>query len=94
MTPREQRAARGYQAKHRGTATSLKTELENTLLMLAWEAEVLSEGQLAKILGMDRIAVRDLRMEMLNKAEALADSLRPARAAASIGAAGGGGEHA
>lgn len=90
MTPRELRTSRDYQARRRGKSGSLKNELENTLLMLAWEAEVLSEGQIGKILKMDRIAVRDLRMAMLNKAEVLANNLQTPRAAASISTKGDG----
>ena len=79
MTPAQQRAARVAQAKHRGTKTSHKTELENVLLVLAWEAEVLSEGQLSQILDTDRVSIRKMRLALLDRATSLAESLYAAR---------------
>ena len=75
MTPAEQRAARIAQAKHRGSKASHKTELENVLLMLAWEAEVLSEGQLSHILDTDRVSIRKMRLDLIDQATKLAESL-------------------
>ncbi len=75
MTPAKQRAARLAQAKHRGSKVSHKTECENALLILAWEAEILSEGQLARMLDLDRVSIRQMRLDMLDKATALAESL-------------------
>ena len=80
MTPLQQRAARLAQAKHRGTKTSHKTDLENTLIVLAWEAELLSEGQCSRMLDMDRVSLRKLRMDTLDRAMAFAESIdSPAR---------------
>lgn len=75
MSPAKQRAARIAQAKHRGTANSHKTVLENVLLLLAWEAEVLSEGQVSRLLDLDRVSVRQMRLDLLDRATALADAL-------------------
>lgn len=75
MNQRQQREARIAQAKHRGTRESAKTVLENTLLMLAWEAEVLSEGQVSRLLRLDRVSVREMRLDLLDRATALADAL-------------------
>lgn len=75
MTPANQRAARIAQAKHRGTKASHKTAMENALMILAWEAVILSEGQVSRMLGLDRVSVRELRLKMLDEATALAKSL-------------------
>lgn len=80
MNPLQQRAARVAQAKHRGTKTSHKTGLENVLLILAWEAEVLSEGQLSHILDIDRVSIRKMRLALLDRATGLAESLHATRA--------------
>jgi len=74
MSPAQRRAARLAQAKHRGTKASHKTMFENALLMLAWEAEVLSEGQLSRILDIDRVSIRQMRLDLIDQATALADS--------------------
>lgn len=71
----KQRAARVAQAKHRGTKASHKTAMENTLLILAWEATILSEGQVVRILDLDRVSVRKMRIDMLDAATKLAESL-------------------
>lgn len=75
MSPLKQRAARVAQAKHRGTKASHKTEMENALLMLAWESETLSEGQVSRLLDLDRVSVRQMRLDLLDRATALADAL-------------------
>lgn len=74
MSPIEQRAARLAQAKHRGSV-SHKTELENTLIILAWESANLSEGQCARMLDLDRVALRKLRMDTLDRAMKFAEEL-------------------
>lgn len=80
MDDAKRRAARIAQAKHRGTKASHKTDLENTLIMLAWEAEMLSEGQCSRMLDMDRVSLRKLRMDTLDRAMAFAESIdAPAR---------------
>jgi hypothetical protein len=58
---RKRRENRIAQANHRGSTRSVKTELEDTLLILAWEAEQLSEGQVASLLGIDRVTLRRMR---------------------------------
>lgn len=76
MTPLAQRRARIYQTNHRG-GRSHKTEKENMQILLLWEAGLLSEGQVAKALDMDRVAVRMLRDGAIASAMALADLLLP-----------------
>jgi hypothetical protein len=76
MSPIKQRAARIAQAKHRGS-TSHKTDLENALIVLAWEAELLSEGQCSRMLDMDRVSLRKLRTDTLDKAMAFAEAIDP-----------------
>lgn len=88
MSPAQRRAARIAQAKHRGTKTSHRTQFENALLMLAWEAEVLSEGQLSHILDTDRVSIRKMRLDLIDQATAFAESLYGSRAASSIGRPG------
>lgn len=78
MNPKQQRQARIAQAKHRGTKQSHKTERENLLLILAWEAEILSEGQVSRIMGLDRVTLRTMRLDALDAATHLAEALSPA----------------
>lgn len=77
MDMKQRRQARIAQAKHRGTKASLKTELENLLLLLAWESEILSEGQVSKILDLDRVSIRKMRLAALDQATRLAEALLP-----------------
>jgi hypothetical protein len=90
MTPAQRRAARIAQAKHRGTKESHRTQFENALLMLAWEAEILSEGQLSHILDTDRVSIRKMRLDLLDQATKLAESLYGTSSAASTGRGEGG----
>ncbi len=76
MHLKQQRAARIAQAKHRGSAASHKTDLENVLLLLAWEAADLSEGQVSKLLDMDRVSLRQMRLDTLAQALRLAECLQ------------------
>lgn len=75
MTPAQQRAARIAQAKHRGTKASHKTELENLQLLLCWESTDLSEGQLSKLLDVDRITLRQMRLDAIDAGMKLAEQL-------------------
>lgn len=75
MTPARQRAARIAQAKHRGTKASHKTELENLQLLLCWESTDLSEGQLSKLLDVDRITLRQMRLDAIDAGMKLAELL-------------------
>lgn len=61
MSTIKQRKDRIAQAKHRGSRLSVKTELENTRILLASEAGQLSEGQVATALKLDRITLRRMR---------------------------------
>ena len=79
MTPAAKRQARAYQAQHRGTKRSHVTELEDALLVLAWEAELLSEGQVSHLLDVDRVTLRRRREAMLDRAMSLAESIYSAR---------------
>ncbi len=58
LTRRKNRLA---QAEHRNSRRSYKTDAENLGLLLLWEAEVLSEGQVAKALDIDRVTLRMMR---------------------------------
>lgn len=75
MTPAKQRAARIAQAKHRGTKASHKTELENLRLLLCWESEDLSEGQMSALLDIDRVTLRQMRLDAINAGMKLAEQL-------------------
>ena len=75
MNAKQQRLARLYQSKSRGDRRSYKTELENVQLLLAWEAGDLSEGQVAKILGVDRVSPRMIREGAVAAGMALAEEL-------------------
>lgn len=75
MSPDKQRKARVAQAKHRGTRRSVKTELENTMILLAWEAEQLSEGQVSSLLDIDRVSLRKMRTDAIDEGMRLADLL-------------------
>lgn len=77
MTPKQQRQARIAQANHRGSRSTIKTELENVLLILAWEAEQLSEEQIARAIDTDRVTIRRMRDAAIDKAMRLADALMP-----------------
>ena len=68
MNPRQQRQARMYQAKSRGDLCSHKTKAENLGLLLLWEAEVLSEGQAARALDIDRVTLRLMREQAIAEA--------------------------
>lgn len=75
MTPAQQRQSRLHQAKHRGSKRSFKTELENLQLLLCWEAEQLSEGQMSKLLDLDRVTLRQARLNALDAGMKLANEL-------------------
>lgn len=61
MSIAKQRRDRLSQHKHRKSRRSYKTELENAQILLAWEAAQLSEGQVARILDIDRVSLRMMR---------------------------------
>ena len=65
-------------AKQRGSKKSYVTQFEDAKIILAWEAENLTEGQAAKALQMDRVSMRILREELINAGGSLARELRPA----------------
>lgn len=79
MDLKDRRAARLAQAKHRGTANSHATELENALIVLAWEATELSEGQCAAIFDTDRITLRKMRETLIARGLEVAAALYPER---------------
>jgi len=72
LTRRKNRLA---QANHRKSSRSYKTESENLGLLLAWEAGDLSEGQVVKALGIDRMTLRIMRDGARASAMALAEEL-------------------
>jgi hypothetical protein len=57
----QRRAMRRYQARHRGSAQSYVTRYEDAVIVLAWVEGLLSEGQAAKALGLDRLDARARR---------------------------------
>lgn len=67
QTDDKRRRDRAYQAKHRGTKRSFVTEIENLKVLLAWEAGQISEGWAAKLLKLDRVSLRDLKMRYLEE---------------------------
>lgn len=66
MDALQQRKHRAYQAKHRGGGTSSKTALENTQMLMALEAGLLSEGQVSAALSLDRVTVRKMRDDAID----------------------------
>jgi hypothetical protein len=81
MTGRlKSRSDRLYQQKHRGSKTSPVTDLEDALVVLAWEAGELSEGQAAAALGVDRLGARLRREALLARGITLAYELKKGRA--------------
>ena len=74
MSTTVQRANRIAQAKGRG-GRSYKTEMENAYLLLAWEAELLSEGQVASILDLDRVTLRIMRENAIARGLQIAEGL-------------------
>lgn len=75
MSPKQQRKARVAQAAHRETRRSYKTELENLQLLLCWEAEQLSEGQMSALLDIDRVTIRKMRLDAIDAGMKLAEQL-------------------
>lgn len=75
MNAAQRRASRLHQAKHRGSALSYKTELENLQLLLCWESEQLSEGQMARLLDIDRVSLRKMRTDAIDSGMKLAEQL-------------------
>ena len=75
MNLKKQRMARLYQGKSRGDRHSYKTELENVRLLLAWEAGNLSEGQVSRLLGIDRVSLRMMRERAVAAGMELAEEL-------------------
>mgnify|MGYP001604300479 CR=1 FL=1 len=67
-TDAKRRKDRAYQQKHRNSKRSYVTEIENLGFLLAWESGDLSEGQLAKRLGIDRVELRDMRINAITVA--------------------------
>lgn len=61
MTLEQQRYNRAAQCKHRGSRQSYRTQHEDALIILAWQAGRLSEGQAMRALATDRIGAREER---------------------------------
>jgi predicted ArsR family transcriptional regulator len=81
VTPRlKARADRASQRKKRGSKTSPVTDLEDALVVLAWEAGELTEGQAAAALGVDRLGARLRREALLARGITLAYELKKGRA--------------
>lgn len=69
------RKNRLYQAEHRGSRRSYKTETENLGLLLLLEAGELSEGQVSRALDIDRVTLRMMRENAMADAAKFADIL-------------------
>ena len=54
---------------------SLKTELENAQIMLAWECGLLSEGQVCAALGLGQIEARTLRDSTMTAGQEIGSAL-------------------
>lgn len=72
----KQRADRLAQQRHRNSKASPVTEKENALILLAWEAGELTEGQAMEALGVDRIGARLKREAGIGAGVALCAALR------------------
>ena len=71
----KQRKDRSYQVKHRGSRRSYRTEAEDALILLAWEAGELSEGQASKALWVDRVTARDRKIAAIERGRVLGKTL-------------------
>ena len=83
--PRQANAAtrrrnRLYQAAHRESRRSYKTDAENLGLLLLWEAGELSEGQVARAFDIDRVTLRMMREGAMAEAMKFAEVLLPPNA--------------
>ncbi len=74
---KKRRRAREYQARSRGDRRSCKSELEAALLLLCREHEMLSEGQIAKMLNIGILDVRFKLKAMLEEGMRIAEALKP-----------------
>lgn len=70
------RADRQYQRKHRAGKSSPTTDLEDALIVLAWEAGELTEGQAAAALGTDLLGARIRREALLGRGIQIAYELK------------------
>ena len=68
MSTKKNRYDRLCQQKHRGSKRSYLTEIEDLKICLAWEAGELSEGQVAKALGYDRVTCRAIAQDAIEDA--------------------------
>ena len=73
----KRRYNRAAQARHRGGG-SLKTDLENACILLAWAEGHLSEGQVAAVFDTDRLTVRRMRDDAVQLGMGVAGALCPA----------------
>lgn len=53
--------------------------LSTVFLLLLWEAEQLSEGQLSKMLDIDRVTLRQMRIDAIEAGMKLAETLQAAQ---------------
>ena len=81
MTTNKARYNRMAQQKHRGSKRSPKTELENAHILLAWLNADLSEGQVSKALGIDRVTLRVMRDDAIANGMRLFETLYPRKEA-------------
>lgn len=78
-THQRARLNRTYKGQERGSRTSPKTEAEDAVICLAWEAGELTEGQAVAALGEDLIGARTKRDALIGKGVILAARLKEGR---------------
>ena len=65
------RKAREHQAASRGDERSAVSQFEDAAMLLALECGLVSEGQAARALGLDRVSLRDAKHKLALLGEAL-----------------------
>ena len=69
------RVMRTYQERHRCMAPGPQSRFENAAICAAWASGDLSEGQVAKALGIDRLMARKMLDDVRNLGTALASEM-------------------
>jgi hypothetical protein len=71
----KRRQQRADQRKSRGDKSSGRDGLEDSAILLAWEVGELTEGQAARALRVDRVALREMKLRLVAVGRALAHHL-------------------
>lgn len=72
----KRRLGRAYQRRCRGGKRSAQDEVDNLKMLLAWEDAEVSEGMICRVLGLDLVSLREMRMKAVAEGRALAYALR------------------